>query len=179
MRSTFIFPCITTMISNDNFCLPHIYFQFFLYKFYRFLHLHMIPAALLLIPSFFFFLNRLSLILIACSPKNLQNFFMQSLRLYTSCLFSMLFKWQYCRPWKTWWNILAWFCCRWIFRIVVISINSFYYIVKICIDNKWCFIRFLKLIKFYYSSVFRWHNYITKYSFSYTFFYLNNVFCLF
>ena len=48
----------------------------------------MIPAALLLIISFFFFLKLI--IFIACSLKNSQNFFIQSLPLYTSCLFSML-----------------------------------------------------------------------------------------
>ena len=46
----------------------------------------MIPAALLLITSFFFNL----IIFIVCSLKNSQDFFMQSLPLYTSCLFSML-----------------------------------------------------------------------------------------
>ena len=44
---------------------------------------------------------------IACSLKNLQNFFIQSLPLYTSCLFSMLLKWWYCKHWKTWWNIYS------------------------------------------------------------------------
>ena len=48
----------------------------------------MIPAAILLIISFFFFLKLI--IFIACSVKNLQNFLMQSLPLYMSCLFSML-----------------------------------------------------------------------------------------
>ena len=48
----------------------------------------MIPAAILLIISFFFFLKLI--IFIACSVKNLQNFLMQSLPLYMLCLFSML-----------------------------------------------------------------------------------------
>ena len=48
----------------------------------------MIPTAILLIISFFFFLKLI--IFIACSVKNLQNFLMQSLPLYMSCLFSML-----------------------------------------------------------------------------------------
>ena len=47
----------------------------------------MISAALLLITSFFFLFN---IIFIACSLKDLQNFFIQSLPLYTSSLFSML-----------------------------------------------------------------------------------------
>ena len=46
----------------------------------------MIPSILLLITIFFI----LKLIFsIACSLKDSQNFFMQSLPLYTSCLFSM------------------------------------------------------------------------------------------
>ena len=48
----------------------------------------MIPAALLLITYLFFFLKLI--IFIACSLKNPQNFFIQTLPLYTSCLFSML-----------------------------------------------------------------------------------------
>ena len=48
----------------------------------------MIPAALLLINYFFFFLKLL--IFIACSLKKSQNFFLQSLPLYTSFLLSML-----------------------------------------------------------------------------------------
>ena len=48
----------------------------------------MIAAALLLITSFLFFLNLI--IFIACSLKDSQNYFMQSLPVYTSCLFSML-----------------------------------------------------------------------------------------
>ena len=47
------------------------------------------PAALLLITSFFFFKL---IIFIACSLKNSQNFFIQSLPLYKSCVFSMLLK---------------------------------------------------------------------------------------
>ena len=45
----------------------------------------MIPGALLL---FFFFLKLI--IFIVCSLKNTQNFFIQSLLLYTSCLFAMV-----------------------------------------------------------------------------------------
>ena len=48
----------------------------------------MIPAALLLITSFLFFL-KLN-IFIACSLNDSQNFFMQSLPLYALYLFSML-----------------------------------------------------------------------------------------
>ena len=47
----------------------------------------MIPVALLLIISFFFFLKLI--IFIACSLKDSQIFFIQSLPLYKSCLFPM------------------------------------------------------------------------------------------
>ena len=48
----------------------------------------MITAAYLLITLFLVFLELI--IFIACSLKDTQNFFMQSLRLYISYLFSML-----------------------------------------------------------------------------------------
>ena len=50
------------------------------------MYFHMISAALLLITSFF----QKLIIFIACSLKDAQNFFMQSLPLYTPYLFSML-----------------------------------------------------------------------------------------
>ena len=46
----------------------------------------MIPATLLFMTSF----SKKLIILISSSVKDSQNFFMQSLPLYTSCLFSML-----------------------------------------------------------------------------------------
>ena len=48
-----------------------------------------------------------------------------------------------CRHWKTWWNMFTYFWCRWILRIIFTAINLSYYTLKICINNKWCFIRFL------------------------------------
>ena len=48
----------------------------------------MVPVALLLKTSFFFLLK--SIIFKACFFKDSQNFFIQSLPLFTSCLFSML-----------------------------------------------------------------------------------------
>ena len=48
----------------------------------------MVPAAFLLITSFSFFLELI--IFITCSLKDSQNFFIQSLPLYTSFLFSVL-----------------------------------------------------------------------------------------
>ena len=95
MRGTSIFPFIMSMVSNFMifFYLSQIYLQVFLYKYNRFLHFHMIRAALLLITCYFvnniFFFKKI-IIFIACSLKDLQKFFMQSLPLYTSYLFSML-----------------------------------------------------------------------------------------
>ena len=84
-------------------------------------------------------------------------------------------KWRYCRHWKTWWNMFAYFCCRWIFRIIFTLFN---YPFKICINNKWCFIRFLILMKFLYFSVFRMHNYVIKiFIFTYLFMRFKFVFC--
>ena len=60
------------MISNFTiFYLSNIYFRIFLHKYNTFLHFHMILAA-------------------PFALKNYQNYLMQSLPLYTSCLFSML-----------------------------------------------------------------------------------------
>ena len=89
MCSTSIFPCVITMISNFTifFYLSHIHFEIVLYKYNRFLHFHMIPAVFFLITSFFLFKINYS---IACSLKDSQNFFIQSLALYTSCLLSTL-----------------------------------------------------------------------------------------
>ena len=91
----------------------------------------MIPAASLLITSFFFFLELI--FFIACSLRDLQNFF---ITIFSSVYVMLIYyasKWWYCRHWKTWWNMLAYFCCRWIFRIIFTSFNLFYYTLKICI----------------------------------------------
>ena len=89
MHSTSIFSCIMTMVSN--FTIFFI-FQIFIFKFFftnitdfsifmRFL--------LLFVNNFIFFVLKL-IIFIACSLKNSQNVFIQSLPLYISWLFSML-----------------------------------------------------------------------------------------
>ena len=90
MRSTTLFPCIMTMISNFTvfFIFEIFIFNFFLYKYNRFLRFHMIAAAFLIKAPFFFCLKLV--IFIACFFKNSQNFFMQSLPLYRSFLFSIL-----------------------------------------------------------------------------------------
>ena len=75
-------------LSYDIFYLSNIYFNFFLYKYNRFFHFHMILAALLLNSFIFVFLKLI--ICTACFLNNWQNFFMQSLPQYTSCLFSLL-----------------------------------------------------------------------------------------
>ena len=57
----------------------HIYFEMDLYKYNRFLHFCIIPAAILLITSFFLF--KTNYLRYAYSLKDSQNFFMQSLNL--------------------------------------------------------------------------------------------------
>ena len=85
MRSSFIFPYIMTMLSNFMIFLSFTYFfSHFFDKHNRFLHFHMVLAALLLITSLFKLI-----IFIVCSLKDSQIFFIQYLPLYTSCLFSM------------------------------------------------------------------------------------------
>ena len=42
--------------------------------------------------------------------------------IFTSAYIMLVFyvsKSRYCRHWKTWWNMFACFCCRWIFRILL------------------------------------------------------------
>ena len=123
--------------------------KIFLHKYNRFVHFRKIPAALCLITSFFSFLKLI--LFIACSLKDSLNFFIQSLPVHTSKLFSMLLNEDIVdmsRHWKIWWNMLAYFCGRWIFRTIFTCINLFYYIFKICTNSKWYFVRFLVLIKF-------------------------------
>ena len=67
-----------------------------------------------------------------------QNISMQSLPLYTSIYIH----------WKIRWNMLTYFCCGLIFRIIFTSISLFNETFKICKNNKWWLIRFMVLIKF-------------------------------
>ena len=96
--------------------------------------------------NFIFFLKKW-IIFFTRSLKNSQIFFIQSLPLYTLCLFFMLLNDDIVDIEKLDGNISTYFCCRWIFRIVFTSISLFYYTLKICMNNKWCFIRLLILIK--------------------------------
>ena len=84
----FYIPCTMTMTPSftEFFTFKICIFKFF-YKYKIFLHFQMIPSALLLIT--FFILVKL-IIFLACSLKNLQNIFIQSFPLYTSCLFSII-----------------------------------------------------------------------------------------
>ena len=43
--------------------------------------------------------------------------------------------------------MFTYFCCRCFFRIIFTSINLCYKRIRICINNKWCFIKFSVLIK--------------------------------
>ena len=90
MCSTSLFLYITTMISNVRifFYLSNIYFKIFLYKYNRVLNFHMIPAAILSLTSFLSFLK--FILFTTCSLKDWETFFIQSLPLYTSCLFSTI-----------------------------------------------------------------------------------------
>ena len=89
MCSTSIFSCTMTMISN--FTIFFI-FQIFIFKFF----FTNITDFCIFIRYFGSFVNNFKfvflklIIFIGCSLKISQNFFMQSLLLYTSCLFSIL-----------------------------------------------------------------------------------------
>ena len=91
MHSASIFPSIMKMISNFTiFKYLFKYFQFFLYKYNSILFFHIIHATPLLITSIFFF--KKLIIFIVCILNNSKNFFISSLPLYTSSIFSMLLK---------------------------------------------------------------------------------------
>ena len=82
----------------------------FFYNYNRFLHFRMILAARLF--SFF----------IACFLKDSQRNVSCNLYLFHESLYRIMlifypFKWRYCRHWNTCWNVLTYFCCRWIFRL--------------------------------------------------------------
>ena len=71
----------------DIYSLWNAYLQLFLYKCNTFLHLHMVPTVLWLLTSFRFF--KKEFFSIACSLRDSQNLFMQSLPLYITWLFSI------------------------------------------------------------------------------------------
>ena len=88
MYSTPIFSCITIMVLTLRYVLSLAYLSSNIsLQMLQILAFYRIPAALLLI--IFFFFKKL-IISSACYLKDSQNFFMQALPLYTSCLFSML-----------------------------------------------------------------------------------------
>ena len=138
---TSISPCIMTMISDFMMFLIFQIFSIFSLQIQQICAFHVIPAALLLIFSLFSLLNLhfvFSLIFIKLFYTT-----------FTSVHIMLIFnasKWRCCRNWKIYWNTLAYFSCRQVFRIFT-SINLFYDIFKTCVNNKWCFIRFLILIK--------------------------------
>ena len=66
-------------------------------------------------------------------------------KIFTSVYIMLIFyafKWQYCIHCKIWWNMFNYFDYELVFRITFTSINLFYLAFTICINNKWCFIRF-------------------------------------
>ena len=99
--------------------------------------------------NFIFFLFKVNFLHCVLSYGFTNLFHATFLSMYIMLIF-YVFRWRYCRHEKTSWNMLADFCCRWIFRIIFTSITFFYYRFKSCINNKWCFIRSLILIKFLY-----------------------------
>ena len=111
--------------------------------------------------NFNFFALKL-IIFIMCSFKNSQNFLMQYLPLYTSCLFMLLNKYivnieksdGMRSPTLIVDKCSALFLHRSIFSIIRLYL--------FCINNKWCFIMFLVLIKFQSFSVIRMNFYMTK-----------------
>ena len=138
-------PCIMKMISNFTIFFV---FQIFIFKFF-FTNVTLefsYGSSCSFFNNFIFFFLKL-IKFIACFLKDSQNFFMQPVLYIHHVVIFYASNWRCCRNWKTWWNVLAYFCCKWIFRIIFASINL-YYSLKICLINKWCFIRFLILIKF-------------------------------
>ena len=86
-----IFFCIMTMISN--FMLFSI-FQIFIFKFFFksiLIFEFSYDSCCSFVNDFIFFFLKL-IVFIECFLNNSQNFFMKSLLLYVSCLFSMLLK---------------------------------------------------------------------------------------
>ena len=71
-------------------------------------------------------------------------------------------KYPYLRNWIPARNMLKHFCCEWFFKIIFTSIYSFNQRFKICINDRWCLIKFLVLIKLQYLSVYRRHDNTTK-----------------
>ena len=110
--------------------------------------------ALLFITSFF------KIISIVCYPKDSQRFFMQSLPLYTSYLFSMILIDDILDIEKTDGTCLPTFVVDEFSGYFIHQ--SFLLTFKIYINNKWWFIRFLILIKFLCFSVFRGRYNVTK-----------------
>ena len=83
-----------------------------------------------------------------CSLKDPQNVFIQSLPLYTSCLLSMLLNEDIVDIEKPDGMCLLAYIVDEFSGIIFTFVNLFYYTFKKCINNKWCFIIFLILIKF-------------------------------
>ena len=97
----------------------------------------------------------------ACFCKDSQNVIIQSLPLYTTCLFSMLLNDNSVDIEKPDELCSITFAVDQFSRLFLHPSTFFYYILKICINNKWCFIRYLVLIIFCFS-VFRRHYDVLK-----------------
>ena len=111
----------------------------------------MIYTVRLFVNGIVFFFSKL-IIFFVCSLNDLQSFFMQPSPMYTSCLFSIpcnivQSNSPYHRPGKLAENMLSYVCCLWFFKIIFTVICFFNEVFKICINNRWCVIRFLVLIR--------------------------------
>ena len=74
---------------------------------------------------------------------------MQSLPLYTSCLYSILLNDDIVdiEKFRNLMRCVYLLCWIWIFRVIFTSINLFHSTFKICVNNKWGFINFLYWLK--------------------------------
>ena len=108
------------------------------------MHFHLIPTALLLITSFFLFKTNYFNCLSSYESAKLFH------AIFTFIYIMLIFyasKWRYYGHWKIWWNMLTYFCCRWIFRIISALINLsiihrrcckslyfyiYFYVIEVC-----------------------------------------------
>ena len=150
MCSTSIFHFIMAMASTFRifFFFGNIYFYISFLQICQVFAVRMIPAALLLTILIFFFLKLTAYI--GRFLKNSQNFFIQSLPLYTSCLFSMLLNEHIVESEKPDEVCLLTFVPDEFLGLSLhsSSISLSCYTCKICISSKWCFLRFLIFIRF-------------------------------
>ena len=136
MRITSIFSWIMTMISNFPISNANItIISAFSYD----------PLSSFVNNFNFLFFELIPLL---CALLRICKTFSCNLCLCIDILIFYGFKWQYCRHWKTWWNIFTYFFLNEFSGLFlhpsIFSIKPF----RICIKSKWCFFKFLISIKF-------------------------------